>query len=152
MIRPTRRIGRFISLSGGLSKRFGLVKKQRIGFYLKWLKSEYVAPCSTTTLCVIFMGSGRLPAVYMGFQLLSGEGHTCGISGFKEGTAYPTINLDAIHRRLIEISKDLVVALKSKYGRMGEMLVPLSMALLNQYDERYLGVAEDDTDTNTAKE
>jgi Fe-S-cluster containining protein len=83
---------------------------------------------------------------------IGGKGHTCGISGFKEGTAYPTINLDAIHRRLIEISKDLVVALKSKYGRMGEMLVPLSMALLNQYDERYLGVAEDDTDTNTAKE
>ena len=71
---------------------------------------------------------------------IAGMGHTCGFSGFQEGTSYPTVNMDSIHRRLYDISAELVATIQSKYARMAEMLVPLSMALLTGYDETYLGI------------
>ena len=71
---------------------------------------------------------------------IAGEGHTCGLSGFKEGTSYPTVKLDLIQNKLYEISAEIVRSIQSRYARMGEMLVPLSMALLTEYDEKYLGI------------
>ena len=44
--------------------------------------------------------------------------------------------------KLFEISKNLVKEIKSRYVNMGDMLVPLSMALLTEYNEEYLGVGE----------
>ena len=71
---------------------------------------------------------------------IAGEGHTCGLSGFLKGVAYPTVKLDIIQNKLFELSAELVVSIQSRYSRMGEMLVPLSMALLTEYDDAYLGV------------
>lgn len=73
---------------------------------------------------------------------ISGKGHTCAKSAFKPGEPYPTVNLDTLHTRLYEISRDLVADIKSKHIKMGEMLVPLSMSLLTVYDEDYLGIAK----------
>ena len=78
---------------------------------------------------------------------IQGRGHTCGLSGFKEGESYPTVNLDVIHNKLYELSKELVVALKSKHINMGGVLMPLSMALITVFDETYLGVADDQEET-----
>jgi Fe-S-cluster containining protein len=74
---------------------------------------------------------------------IEGRGHTCGLSGFKEGDSYPTVNLDAIHARLHEFSNEAVMALKSKHVKMGEVLMPLSMALITVFDETYLGIGDD---------
>jgi Fe-S-cluster containining protein len=74
---------------------------------------------------------------------IGGKGHTCGLSAFKAGGRYPTVNLDLIHRQLNEISKDLVRDIKSKFSGLGEILVPLSMAILTDYDEIYLGIRDD---------
>jgi Fe-S-cluster containining protein len=71
---------------------------------------------------------------------IGGKGHTCGRSAFAPGEQYPTVNLDLIHQRLYQISDELVKALKTRYSKMSEMLVPLSMALLTVYDEEYLGI------------
>jgi Fe-S-cluster containining protein len=71
---------------------------------------------------------------------INGRGHTCGLSEFNEGTSYPTVNLDAIHAKLHELSQEIVVLLKSKHVKMGDMLMPLSMALLTVFDETYLGL------------
>ena len=85
---------------------------------------------------------------------IAGKGHTCGLSGFVAGEAYPTVKLEIIQKKLYEISTEIVQAIKSRYARMGEMLVPLSMALLTEYDEAYLGVqgAEKEADTKELKE
>jgi len=83
---------------------------------------------------------------------ISGRGHTCGLSGFKEGEAYPTVNLDVIHNKLHELSQDISAALKSKHVKMGDVLMPLSMALLTVFDETYLGIAEDETKQDEVKE
>lgn len=68
------------------------------------------------------------------------KAHTCGLSGFREGESYPTAKLDAIQRRLYDISFELAEEIKSRYPRLAEMLVPLSMALLTDYTEEYLGI------------
>jgi Fe-S-cluster containining protein len=75
---------------------------------------------------------------------IGGIGHTCGRSGFVEGQQYPTVNLDMIQKRLYVISAEFVSQINSKFVKMAEMLVPLSMAILTAYDENYLGIKEDD--------
>jgi Fe-S-cluster containining protein len=71
---------------------------------------------------------------------IGGESTTCGFSGFEEGKSYPTVKVDSLHGKLYEISDNLVLDIQSGYTRMGELLVPVSMALLTNYDEEYLGV------------
>lgn len=72
----------------------------------------------------------------------SGRGHTCGLSDFKEGENYPTVNLDVIHAKLYEFSQEIVMVLKSKHVKMGDILMPLSMALLTVFNEEYLGMGD----------
>ncbi|MFO7709234.1 MAG: YkgJ family cysteine cluster protein [Desulfobacterales bacterium] len=74
---------------------------------------------------------------------IGGAGHTCGKSGFKPGETYPTVNLDTIHARLQEISAELVRDLKSRFVGLADILVPLSFALINDYDEAYLGLKDE---------
>jgi len=71
---------------------------------------------------------------------IQGEGHTCGRSGFTQGSKYPTLNLDRIHDQLYEISHDLVVALQSRFTGLANLFVPVSMAVLTEFDEAYLGI------------
>jgi Fe-S-cluster containining protein len=71
---------------------------------------------------------------------IGGKGYTCGLSAFEKGEKYPTANLDKIQNRLLELSAALAAAIQSKFARMGEMLVPLSMALATVYDDEYLGI------------
>jgi Fe-S-cluster containining protein len=85
---------------------------------------------------------------------IGGKGHTCGMSGFIQGKSYPTANLDSIHQALFNISSELVKHIGSKYSRLSEMVIPLSMALLTVYDEEYLGIenAEKKTGASTEEE
>ena len=72
-----------------------------------------------------------------------GISHTCGKSGFSEGTPYPTANLDVIQRKLYEISVEFVAHIKTRHLKMADLLVPLSMAILTEYDETYLGLVDE---------
>jgi hypothetical protein len=71
-----------------------------------------------------------------------GESRTCGHSGFTPGEQYPTVNMEQIHERLHALSRDLMASVRSKHVAMDEILVPVSMALMNKYDEAYLGIVE----------
>lgn len=83
----------------------------------------------------------------------NGVSHTCGLSNFEAGRAYPTVNMDVLHEKLYDISKAMVDAMKTPYNRMAEMLVPLSMALLTDFTDDYLGIPqakdEEDSDART---
>ncbi len=70
---------------------------------------------------------------------IGGVSHTCGRSGFFEGKAYPTVNLDVIHRKLFDLSAEIARAIQTRFSGLHEMLVPLSMVLLTEYDAQYLG-------------
>ena len=69
--------------------------------------------------------------------------HTCGQSGFVEGKKYPTVKLETIHDKLTNISTEFVKEIKTKYVKMADMLVPLSMALLTEYNKEYLGIKDE---------
>ena len=71
---------------------------------------------------------------------IGGRSHTCGKSGFIEGKTYPAVNLDLIQKKLYDLSNEFVRDIKTKFVKMADMLVPLSMALLTDYDEEYLGI------------
>ena len=73
---------------------------------------------------------------------IQNKSYTCGLSGFNEGVSYPTVNMDVLHHKLYELSVELIGAVRSKHIKMADMLVPLSMALLTDFDESYLGVKE----------
>ncbi len=75
---------------------------------------------------------------------IQGMGHTCGKSGFKEGVQYPTVNMDKIHDKLYEISAELVAFIKTKHLKMADILMPVSMALLTDFSDEYLGITEED--------
>lgn len=68
-----------------------------------------------------------------------GISHTCGRSEFVQGKAYPTVNLDVIQKKLYEISAEFVSRLNTRHVKMADILVPLSMAIITEYDENYLG-------------
>ncbi len=72
---------------------------------------------------------------------IKGRGHTCGLTGFKEGNAYPTVQMDIFHRKLYEISLETIKGICSGHIKMADMLIPVSMALLTEYNEEYLGVS-----------
>lgn len=84
--------------------------------------------------------------------VIGDQAHTCGLSGFKEGESYPTAKLDAIQRRLFDISAELAREIKSSYPKLAEMLVPLSMALLTDYTEEYLGIKTGNSEEDQKKE
>ena len=71
---------------------------------------------------------------------IGGKSHVCGKSGFAKGQGYPTVRLEKIQERLDGISLELQKALGSRYSELYTVYVPLSMALLTNYDETYLGV------------
>jgi len=73
---------------------------------------------------------------------IGGKGHTCGKSAFKKGELYPTVNLDIIHKKLYDLSDEVVKAMQSKYIRLSEMIIPLSMAMITSYDDEYLGIID----------
>lgn len=73
---------------------------------------------------------------------IGGKGRTCRLSGFKAGEQYPTVAIDVLQNKLFQLSDRLARAIQSRYAGLGEMLVPVSMALLTDYDEGYLGVKD----------
>jgi len=70
----------------------------------------------------------------------SGMSHICGRTNFEEGKKYPTLNMDKIYTELQLLSAELTESIKSKNIKMCEMLIPVSMALITDFNEEYLGV------------
>lgn len=75
---------------------------------------------------------------------IGGESRTCGLSNFEQGQSYPTVNVDVLLDRLMLLSQALVESLNTKHTALSEVLVPVSMALMNNYNEEYLGLAEEE--------
>lgn len=75
---------------------------------------------------------------------IGGLGRTCALSGFEGGNPYPTVDIDKIHGRLQEISAELLRDIRSQHIKLVDLLMPLSMALLTEFDEGFLGIATDD--------
>jgi Fe-S-cluster containining protein len=82
---------------------------------------------------------------------IGGAGHTCGKSGFKQGEKYPTVNLDAVHSQLQQISAELLRDIQSKNIKLADLLVPLSSAVILDFDDVFLGIAEEPVEETSHK-
>jgi len=82
---------------------------------------------------------------------IGGAGHTCGKSGFKQGEKYPTINLDSVHNRLQQLSAELLRDIQSKNIKLADLLVPLSSAVIMDFDDVFLGIAEEPVEKTSRK-
>ncbi len=71
---------------------------------------------------------------------ISGDVKICSKSGFVPGQKYETVIIDKINSRLFQLSTELVQCIPTRYTALNEVLVPLSMALLTDYNEEYLGI------------
>jgi Fe-S-cluster containining protein len=91
-------------------------------------------------LCDLYVRRPITCRVYGIPTSIGGAAYICGKSGFKKGTAYPTVNLDNMNDRLFELSKELLEEIGSKRSKMHMSLVPVSAALMTDYDEKYFGV------------
>ncbi|MCG8638411.1 MAG: YkgJ family cysteine cluster protein [Desulfobacterales bacterium] len=70
----------------------------------------------------------------------AGQSHICGRTNFKQGDPYPTLNMDKIYTQLQLLSAQLVKDIKTEKIKMHEMLIPVSMALVTDFNEDYLGI------------
>ncbi len=71
---------------------------------------------------------------------INGTGHVCGKTKFSKGNDYPTVNMNAIQQRLDGLSRDIAEAVKSRFKELHLVYVPMSMALMTNYNEQYLGI------------
>lgn len=92
--------------------------------------------------CLIYEARPITCRIYGIPTVIGGKAHTCGVSGFTQGQTYPTLKLDAVYQHLYDISGELAIGIRSRYPKLAELLVPLSMALLTEYTEEYLGVGD----------
>jgi Fe-S-cluster containining protein len=105
--------------------------------------AEERVPCpllNDEKLCDLYVGRPITCRVYGIPTSIGGKPHICGESGFKEGIAYPTVNLDNMNKRLIALSKDLLREVGAHNPTMHMRLVPVSAALMTSYDEEYFGI------------
>lgn len=50
--------------------------------------------------------------------------------------------VDRIQDRLAALSKEIAVAVGSRFSELHQVYVPVSMALLTRYDDAYLGIGK----------
>jgi Fe-S-cluster containining protein len=91
-------------------------------------------------LCVLYEHRPITCRVYGIPTSTAGASHICGRTNFIQGNPYPTLNMDKIYSQLQLLSAELIRDIKSENIKMHEMLVPVSMALVTDFNAAYLGV------------
>jgi len=94
--------------------------------------------------CLLYAHRPITCRLYGAPLLIGGVTRTCGKTGFETGGAYPTVKVERLQDRLQELSQELVASLPTSLPLLGEVLVPVSMALLTDYNDTYLGLVAAD--------
>jgi Fe-S-cluster containining protein len=94
-------------------------------------------------LCVMYENRPITCRVYGIPTSTLGVSHICGRTNFKQGQPYPTLNMDKIYSQLQLLSAELIKDIQSEKIKMHEILIPVSMAMITEFDEDYLGVKKD---------
>ena len=91
-------------------------------------------------LCVMYEHRPITCRVYGIPTSTAGASHICGRTNFVQGEPYPTLNMDKIYTQLQLLSAELIKDINSENIKMHEMLIPVSMAMVTDFNEEYLGV------------
>ncbi|WP_320009045.1 YkgJ family cysteine cluster protein [Maridesulfovibrio sp.] len=92
-----------------------------------------------SNLCALYDFRPLTCRIYGVPMNIGGQAHSCQKSGFTPGKAYPTINMDTLQSKLMQLSEELAASINSSLKELPGVLVPLSMALLTDYTPEYLG-------------
>lgn len=95
-------------------------------------------------LCLLYEHRPLTCRIYGVPTAIHGKGHVCGKCQFEKGGKYPTLQLDRIQDKLASLSHKIAKVLGSKYTELHHVYVPVSMALMNKYDEAYLGLQQNE--------
>lgn len=93
-------------------------------------------------LCVLYEHRPLTCRLYGVPLEIEGAAHTCARSGFEPGKPYPTVHVAKLQDSLMNLSQDLALGIGSRFDELGSVLVPVSMALLTDYDDSYLGLGK----------
>ncbi len=91
-------------------------------------------------MCILYESRPITCRIYGIPTSSSGMSHICGRTNFNEGEKYPTLNMDKIYTQLQLLSAEMTLGLKAKNVKMCEMLIPVSMALITDFNEEYFGI------------
>jgi len=80
------------------------------------------------------------------------EVHSCKHSSFEPGGKYPSVYVDTLQKRLLDITVRFVESIPTRFTKLPDVFVPLSMALLNDYTDEYLGIVEENSKQTTTPE
>ena len=92
--------------------------------------------------CVLYAHRPVTCRLYGVPTAIAGKGHVCGRSAFLPGVSYPTVTMDRIRERLMDLSTDLARHMHSGFAEIHTVLVPVSMALITEYDAAYYGIGK----------
>ena len=91
-------------------------------------------------LCLLYENRPITCRVYGIPTSTAGTSHICGRTNFVQGQPYPTMNMDKIYTQLQLLSAELIRDIRSSNIRMHELLIPVSMAMITDFNEEYLGI------------
>jgi len=91
-------------------------------------------------LCLLYDRRPLTCRLYGVPTAIAGAGHTCAKSGFVAGEKYPTVQMDALHDRLLAISQEVADSISTQYAQLGDMLMPVSTAIMTEFTDSFLGV------------
>lgn len=91
-------------------------------------------------LCILYESRPITCRLYGIPTSSSGTSHICGRTNFKQGGKYPTVNMDNLYSKLQLISAEMTAALNAKNVKVCEMLIPVSMALITDFNEDFFGI------------
>lgn len=91
-------------------------------------------------LCVLYESRPITCRIYGIPTSTAGTSHICGRTNFTQGGKYPTVNMDKIYTQLQLISAEMTAAMKAKNIKICEMLIPVSMALITDFNEEFFGI------------
>lgn len=94
----------------------------------------------TEDTCVLYQYRPITCRLYGIPTVIGGKAHVCAKTNFSKGVGYPTVHLEKIHNRLDELSVQIRDVVQSRFKELHEVFVPVSMALLTNYDKNYLGI------------
>jgi hypothetical protein len=81
---------------------------------------------------------------------IGGKGRTCSLSKFEGGKTYPTVDIDKIHGRLQEISGELLRDIASANIKLADILMPLSMTLMTEFDDAFMGIEKNSSEKESS--
>ena len=73
---------------------------------------------------------------------IGGLTHSCGLSGFIKGKSYPTVHMEKMNQQLFALAAIFVREISSKFQELTGLVMPVSAALLTEFDDAFLGIGD----------